>query len=87
MQGIWTKPQWVTYLALYLQKRFQTSYNLNRSMNWVVNKGLRSVTSRRRRKKIRQRVLNLKEKNVVTLMDFYNLMNMFPVRALANIGY
>jgi hypothetical protein len=87
LQGIWTKPQWVTYLALSLQKRYQTSYNLPTSINWAINKGLRSTLNRTTRNRIRQRVVNLKEKNFVTLMDIYNLMNMFPIEVLANIGY
>lgn len=86
-QGIWTKSQWVTYLALSLTKRYQNSWNLPSSINWAVNKGLRSTSNRTTKNKIRQRVSNLKEKNFVTLMDLYNLMNMFPVSALANIGY
>jgi hypothetical protein len=86
-QGIWTKPQWVTYLALSLTKRYQNSWNLSSSINWAINKGLRSTSNKTTKNKIRQRVSNLKEQNFVTLMDLYNLLNMFPVRALANIGY
>lgn len=89
--GVWTKPQWVTYHSLGLQKNFQQTNNINNVLSGyysIVRKGLRSSEQSQPKKvQIKQKIRNLKQKNNVKLTDFYNLMNMFTKKDLMRIGY
>lgn len=89
--GVWTKPQWVTYHALGLQEKLQKTNNVNNVLSGnysIVRKGLRfSEQSPEKKEQIKQRIRNLKQKNYVTLNEFYNLMNMFTKKDLLSIGY
>jgi len=89
--GVWTKPQWVTYHSLGLQRNFQQTNNINSVLSGnysVVRKGLRSSEqSQPKKDQIKQKIKNMKQKNNVKLTDFYNLMNMFTKKELMNIGY